>query len=155
MNPKMLISAHVDDEVEAPWKSRLDELLTENPEWGAEAQLHRKVKQILLQEEVPGIEASQQAVWSRLQAALPSVKASSVPAFPLRRMGLPTWLAYPAAAAVLALVLGAGFWLGARSTSSTGQDVAELQVQVPAEYHLQLSGDGQLLKVSTLEGGAP
>ncbi|MEI8095041.1 MAG: hypothetical protein WCG80_12580 [Spirochaetales bacterium] len=146
MNPKMLISAHVDHEVEAPWKDRLEELLETHPEWREEEALHRKVKNALAAAEVSGEAQSQAAVWSRLQASLSPPEAVRSPF---------VWWSYPAAAAVLALVLGAGFWLGSHSAPVAGASVAEIQVEVPGGFNLQLSGEGQLLKVSTLQGGAP
>ncbi|GEM_PF-6901279 len=147
MNPKMLISAHVDHEVEEPWATRVDELIRQDREMEAEAQLHHKVKHQLAEAPWPAIEDSQIAVWSRLQALAPREALVKPTTF------LPWW-SYPAVAAVLAFVLGSGFWLGTHSAPAS-QNLAELKVQVPGQYSLQLSGDGQLLKVSTMEGGAP
>ncbi len=147
MNPKMLISAHIDHEVEAPWATRVDELIRQDQELQAEAQLHRDVKQKLKDAPWPDLEQSQASVWSRLQALAPREPVvGSVAILP--------WWSYPAAVAVLALALGSGFWLGTHTTPA-GETLAELKVQVPGQYSLQLSGDGQLLKVSTMEGGAP
>ena len=147
MNPKMLISAHIDHEVEAPWATRIGELIRQDQELEAEAQLHRDVKQTLKDAPWPDLEQSQASVWSRLQALAPrETVVGSVAILP--------WWSYPAAVAVLALALGSGFWLGIH-TAPAGETLAELKVQVPGQYSLQLSGDGQLLKVSTMEGGAP
>ena len=147
MNPKMLISAHIDHEVEAPWATRIDELIRQDQELEAEAQLHRDVKQTLKDAPWPDLEQSQASVWSRLQALAPrETVVGSVAILP--------WWSYPAAVAVLALALGSGFGLGIH-TAPAGETLAEMKVQVPCKNSLQHSGDGQLLKVSTMEGGAP
>jgi len=141
----LLISAHMDGEVEAPWASELDRLLQERPEWQALADQHRAVKERLASSPEPDVAASQEVVWSRLQASVPS--DSTTPA-PLR-----FWLTLPAVAAALLVVLATGYWWGSTSTPS-GSALAELEVLVPTEYDLRVSGDG-LLVPATFEGGSP
>jgi hypothetical protein len=146
MNSKMLVSAHMDKEVEAPWDAQVEQLITSNPSWAEQAAVHRGVKEVLARDKQPDPGPSQALVWSRLRAVQAAPKVLRTPAV--------SWWSLPAAAAVLALVLGAGYWMGSHN-AGTGTNLAELEVQVPTQFHLQLSGEGQLLKVSTMEGGTP
>ena len=137
---RMVVSAHEDGEVESPWKERVAEKIAADPAWAAEAGRHRAVKAALSADAEPDFSASLTRVMARLEAG-------PVPA-PVRASRLPVWISV-AAAALLVLAAGGGFWLG-RQTPSGG--VAEIQVQVPKQLPLKLSGEGQLLMASTLQG---
>lgn len=148
MKHPLLISAHMDSEVGAPWDSQLDQLLKERPSWQAEAELHRAVKERLAGAAEPEIAASQARVWSRLQVSLPQSSPSPTSV----TKGLSRWWSAPAVAAALLVMLATGYWWG--TTSSSSPAMAELEVRVPTEYDLKVSGDG-LLVPAAFEGGRP
>ena len=140
---RMVVSAHEDGEVESPWKEQVARRIAGDPKWAAEADLHRGVKAALASAPEPDWSGSLAKMRARLEAG---VGPSRTRALPL------AWLSV-AAAALVFLAAGAGFWVGRQSVPSTGPaDVAELKVQVPKSLGLQLSGEGQLLMASTLEG---
>ncbi len=142
-NERMLVSAHEDGEVQSPWKEQIEARVAQNADWAAESLRHRRVKALLAADPEPKLTLSKE----RLQAALRGVAPRREPA----RLPL-AWLSVAAAALVL-LASGAGYWFG--SQASTPAQVSELQVQVPSQIELKLSGEGQLLMASTLQGNGP
>ena len=44
---RMVVSAHVDGEVESPWKEKVEQRLATDSDWASEANLHRGVKEAL------------------------------------------------------------------------------------------------------------
>jgi len=139
---RTLISAYLDAEVESPWKEKVARRLTEDPVWAAEAQWHLRVKASLASSPEPDWSEVQTRVKARMESRGSPTTSRSLPL---------AWLSV-AAAALLVLAAGGGFWLG-RSVSAPGTaDVAEIQVQVPKAMGLKLSGEGQLLMASTLQG---
>ena len=139
---RMVISAHEDGEVEAPWSSQVERKLAEDPTWAAEAAVHRRVKVALATSPEPDFSEARYRVFSQISARVPLKTPHT---FSMAWMSV-------AAAAILVLALGSGFWLGRQSAASGASEVAELQVQVPQQLELKLSGEGQLLMASTLEG---
>ena len=142
---RMLISAHEDGEVEAPWSQEIDRKLAEDAGWLAEADQHRRVKAALAASPQPDFSTAVARVGARLQSLPP--RASLPPKLPL------AWLSV-AAAALLVTAAGTGYWLGSQSSVSAPTQVSELQVQVPRQLELKLSGEGQLLMASTLQGSS-
>ena len=143
---RMVISAHEDGEVEAPWADQVARRIAEDPAWAGEAQIHRQVKAALAASPEPDFTAARERVLARIPAAQPRATRS----FPV------AWVSV-AAAALLVVAAGSGYWLGRLSQSSApGQtqaaEVSELQVQIPHAQGLKLSGEGQLLMASTLQG---
>ena len=142
---RMVVSAREDGEVGPPWNDQVLRKIAEDPGWAGEAELHRRVKSTLAAAPVPDFSEAQTRVWDRLQAQLPRKNHSSHGSF--------VWGAL-AAAALLVLATGTGYWFGrlAPGSGAQGNDVAELQVQVPKQLELKLSGEGQLMMASTLQG---
>jgi len=139
---RMLVSAHEDGEVESPWKQQLERRLADDPAWADEALVHRRVKATLA--------AAPEPDWSQARArVLAAVVAPQVARSGGRLVPL-SWISV-AAAALLVLAAGGGYWLGRQSSPIAAPDVAELQVQVPKAMGLKLSGEGQLLMASTLQ----
>jgi anti-sigma factor RsiW len=140
---RMVVSAHVDGEVESPWKEQIEQRLASDPAWAAEAELHRGVKAALLSSPEPDWTVAQARIKSRSMAGAAS--RSSFRSLPL------AWVSV-AAAALLVFAVGSGYWLGRQSVSANEPtEVAEIQVQVPKALGLQLSGEGQLIPASTLQ----
>jgi len=138
---RMVISAYEDGEVDAPWNQRIARRLAEDADWATEADGHRKIKAALAASPEPDFSEARRRVKARIEAGLP-----------LRTRTLPlAWISV-AAAAVLVLAGGGGFWLGRQTVPAAPSAVAELQVQVPKTLGLKLSGEGQLLMASTLQG---
>lgn len=142
---RMVISAYRDGEVEAPWKDAVAHKIADDPAWAAEAAGQDRLRAVLQASPEPDFEAARTRVFERLEG-LPT--RAEVRRFPL------VWLSV-AAAALLVLAGSGGFWWGRASAASGPVEVAELQVQVPKQLELQLSGEGQLLMASTLEGPRP
>jgi len=142
---RMLVSAHEDGEVESPWKQRLEKRLADDPVWAAEAALHRRVKAALA--------ADQEPDWTLARGRVKDALAARHALPPVTRRAHLTWISV-AAAALLVLAAGGGFWLGRQSAPTGAPDVAEVQVQVPKAMGLKLSGEGQLLMASTLQRSA-
>jgi hypothetical protein len=138
---RMVISAHEDGEVESPWKEKVAQKLGSDAEWSAEAELHRRVKTALARDAEPDFSESLERVKKRLESTSVRPRVSRLPL-----------LLTAAAAALLMLAAGGGFWLG-RQAPAAG--VAEISVQVPKQLPLKLSGEGQLLMASTLQGKRP
>ena len=140
---RTLISAFADSEVESPWKEKVLLRLAEDTDWAAEAQMHHRVKALLASSTEPDWTEAQSRVKARIEARLPKSASRQLPM---------AWLSV-AAAALLVLAAGGGFWLGRTTVPSTAtNDIAEIQVQVPKAMGLKLSGEGQLLMASTLQG---
>jgi len=139
---RMVVSAYEDGEVEFPWSDRVLKKMEENPEWVAEAQSHRRIKAALASSPEPDFSEVRQRVKARIEAHLPRRRRLTLP---------PVWMSV-AAAAALVLVAGGGFWVGRQTVATPPSAVAELQVQVPKTLGLKLSGEGQLLMASTLQG---
>lgn len=138
---RMVISAYGDGEVEAPWKQQVERKILEDPAWAAEAALQNRLHEVLAGAPEPDFAEAGERVFRR-------VAGSSRPVARL----LPSPMAWiPVAAALLVLAASGGYWWG-RSSADGPVEVAELQVQVPKQLELQLSGEGQLLMASTLEG---
>lgn len=138
---RMVISAHEDGEVESPWKEKVADRLASDAEWSAEAELHRRVKTALARDAEPDFSEALARVKAKLEGASVRPRVSRLPV-----------LLTAAAAALLVLAAGGGFWLGRQGSSSS---VAEITVQVPKQLPLKLSGEGQLLMASTLQGNRP
>lgn len=140
---RMVVSAHEDGEVESPWKEAVERRIAGDAEWSAEAALHRNVKAALA--------ASPEPDWTHAAARVKAaVEAGGRSPVPVRTLPL-RWVSI--AAALLLVAGGAGFWLGRQTVAvSTPAAVAELKVQVPKALGLTLSGEGQLLMASTLQG---
>jgi hypothetical protein len=138
---RMVISAHEDGEVESPWKEKVAQKLGSDAEWSAEAEMHRRVKTALARDAEPDFSEALARVKAKLEGASVRPRVSRLPV-----------LLTAAAAALLVLAAGGGFWLG-RQGSPSG--VAEITVQVPKQLPLKLSGEGQLLMASTLQGNRP
>jgi len=139
---RMLVSAHVDGEVESPWKERIEQKLVQDPSWSAEAEKILRLKAALASAPEPDFTQAQERVSRIVQARAPRVVT-------LRRLPL-VWMS--AAAALLVLAAGTGYWLGSRNTAAATPQISELQVQVPRQLELKLSGEGQLIMASTLQG---
>jgi anti-sigma factor RsiW len=138
---RMVISAYLDGEVEAPWKSQVERRITDDPEWAAEASAQTRLRVVLSASPEPDFTEALGRVRQRVSA-------------PLVIRSLPLgWLSV-AAAALLVVAAGGGFLWG-RSTGTAPADIAEIQVQVPSQIELKLSGEGQLLMASTLKGKRP
>ena len=135
---RMVISAYLDGEVEAPWKSQVESRLAEDPEWAAEAATQNRLRIALSGSPEPDFTEAISRVRSRASGP---VVIKSLP------LG---WLSV-AAAALLVLAAGGGYLWG-RSSGTAPADVAEIQVQVPSQIELKLSGEGQLFMASTLKG---
>lgn len=135
---RMVVSAHEDSEVQAPWNQKILAKIAADPEWAAESERHRRVKAVLASDIEPDFAASLERVKTRLEAGPKRVRISRLP-----------MLLTAAAAALLVLAAGGGFWLGRQAPAS---GVAEIQVQVPKQLPLKLSGEGQLLMASTVQG---
>jgi hypothetical protein len=140
---RMLVSAHEDEEVESPWKEQIVRRLVDQADWLAEAEIHRKVKTLLASSPEPDFSEARKRVGANL-LVLP-VRSFLPPRVPV------VWLS-AAAAALLVLAAGTGYWLGSQSSASAPVQVSELQVQVPRQLELKLSGEGQLIMASTLQG---
>jgi anti-sigma factor RsiW len=145
---RMVVSAHEDGEVEAPWKDQVSRRIAEDPAWAAEADRHRRVKAALAASPEPDFSAARERILARIQAGVPS--RPEVRSFPV------AWVSV-AAAALLVAAVGSGYWLGrislpAAPAQTSAAEVSELQVQVPHPQGLKLSGEGQLLMASTLQG---
>jgi anti-sigma factor RsiW len=138
---RMVISAHEDGEVESPWKEKVAEKLASDAEWAAEADRHRRVKTALARDAEPDFAASLERVKARLEGTSVRKRVLRLPA-----------LLTAAAAALLVLAAGGGFWLGRQAPTAA---VAEISVQVPKQLPLKLSGEGQLIMASTLQGIRP
>lgn len=141
---RMVISAYRDGEVEAPWKDQVARKIDADPAWAAEADAQERLRQVLASAPEPDFTDAQ----ARVQRAVAGLTSRSEP----RPLPL-TWLSV--AAALLVLAASGGYWWGRSSAVSGPVDVAELQVQVPKQLELKLSGEGQLLMASTLEGNRP
>lgn len=142
---RMLVSAYEDGEVESPWKEQIFRRLAEDPAWSAEAEVHQTVKAALVAAVEPDFSENLRRIESNvLSGASPK---TSTPRFPS------AWISL-AAAALLSLAVGTGYWLGSQNSSSAPAQVSELQVQVPRQLELKLSGEGQLLMASTLQGSS-
>jgi anti-sigma factor RsiW len=140
---RMVISAYEDGEVGAPWAQQVEQRIASDSAWAEEAQSHRRVKSALAADPDPDFAGAQARVAARL-----AEKTSGRPA----SRSLPLLWTSVAAAALLMVFAGAGFWLGRQSVPTSGAGaVAELQVQVPKQLELKLTGEGQLLMASTLE----
>ena len=139
---RMVVSAHEDGEVESPWKQRVEKRLADDAEWAAEAALHQLVKAKLASSPEPDFAGAQARVGAKLRSLTDALPHSR--SLPL------AWVSV-AAAALLIVSAGTGYWLG-RQSSAVGVQVSELQVKVPKQLELKLSGEGQLLMASTLEG---
>ncbi len=135
---RMVISAHEDGEVESPWKEKVADKLASDAEWAAEADRHRRVKTALARDAEPDFSSSLDKVRSRLEGTSVTRRVNRLPI-----------LLTAAAAALLMLAAGGGFWLGRQGPSG---GVAEITVQVPKQLPLKLSGEGQLLMASTVQG---
>jgi anti-sigma factor RsiW len=145
---RMVISAYEDDEVESPWKAQVEQRLASDPRWAAEAEAIQRLKAALAADPEPDFATARARVTERL-AARPGAVAPT----PIRPLSW-AWVSV-AAAALLLVASGTGFWLGRQSLAPASSQVAELQVQVPKTLQLQLSGEGQLLMASTLERTNP
>lgn len=143
---RMVVSAHEDGEVESPWKEKVEQRLASDPAWAAEARLHRDLKQKM--------SSSPEPDWTEASAR---VKARVLQSPKRSRLKTTPWAwASVAAAALLVLAAGGGYWAGRVAVpSSAPSDLAELQVQVPKSMGLKLSGEGQLLMASTLQRTTP
>jgi anti-sigma factor RsiW len=144
---RMVISAHEDGEVEAPWKDEVARRIAEDTSWAAEAALHRRVKAALAASPEPDFAAARERILARIPAAS---EPQITRAFPV------AWVSV-AAAALLVVAAGSGYWLGRISQPTSGgqaqaAEVSEIQIQVPHAQGLKLSGEGQLLMASTLQG---
>lgn len=137
---RMVISAYHDGEVEAPWKSQVESKIAHDPDWAAEANLQARVRATLTAAPEPDFSEALVRVRSRIGTSPSSPPMRSLPM---------AWLSV--AAALLVLAASGGYWWG-RASVSGPVEVAELQVQVPKQLELKLSGEGQLLMASTLEG---
>jgi len=146
---RMVVSAHLDGEVEAPWKDQVEAKLASDPAWAAEAQRHLRVKEALASAPEPDFSQAQDRIRARIAAHTPGVRRTPAPQWPL------AWVSVAAAALVL-LAAGGGFWAGRLGAPVPGvsvpSEVAELKVEAPKALGLKLSGEGQLLMASTLEG---
>jgi|GEM_PF-2332673 len=143
---RMIVSAWTDGEVELPWSSLVSAKVEQNPEWSETARQHNRVKQLLVNDGEPDWTAAQSRVWDHLAAQNP------VRPFVAH---LPwSWISV-AAAALLVVAAGGGYWFGRVSVVKTGPQMAELKVHVPQQLELKLSGDGQLIMASTLQGAGP
>ena len=142
---RMVVSAHADGEVESPWKEQVARKIGEDPDWAAEAAVHNRVKTALASAPEPNSTPSLDRVWTRLEQLKPRKHEVVHGSF--------LWVGV-AAAALLVIATGTGYWLGrqAPGQSGPGSEVAELQVQVPKDLGLKLSGEGQLIMASTLQG---
>jgi anti-sigma factor RsiW len=139
---RMVVSAHLDGEVEAPWKDQVEQRIASDPTWSVEAALQARVKAVLAAAPEPDFSAAQ----ARVHEALTRSRVGTAP----RPLPL-SWLSV--AAAALVVLAGAGGYLwGRASVPSAPAELAELQVQVPKQLELQLSGEGQIMMASTLEG---
>lgn len=142
---RMIVSAHLDHEVEAPWRDEVDRRIAGDPGWAAEAERHRAVKAALAADPEPDFRAAQARVADRLAHTPVAPKVTSY-----------SWVSIgAAAAALLLLAAGAGFWMGRQSAGNAPSALAELQVKVPQQLELKLTGEGQLLMASTTERTAP
>jgi anti-sigma factor RsiW len=139
---RMLVSAYEDGEVESPWKEQIERRLKEDSGWSAEADLHLRVKNALAASPEPDFSEAKARVGARLRAL--STRTALSPRLPL------VWISV-AAAALLVVAGGTGYWLGSQSSATSPVRVSELQVQVPRQLELKLSGEGQLLMASTLQ----
>jgi len=141
---RMVISAYLDGEVEAPWKDEVARKISQDPVWAAEAAAQSRLRDLVLSAPEPDFREERIRVFERLEGLSPR---------PEVRLPL-VWLSV-AAAALVVMAAGGGFWWGRSSVTPGAVDVAELQVQVPKQLELKLSGEGQLLMASTLEGTRP
>lgn len=147
---RMLVSAHEDGEVASPWKEQIQSRIGDDPAWASEAAVHRSVKAALARDPEPDFSAARSRVAVRLRERTGSGSARH----PQRILPM-AWVSV-AAAALLLVAAGGGFWLGRQSTVPGGAaPLAELQVQVPHQLELKLTGEGQLLMASTLERADP
>lgn len=149
---KLLISAHLDGEVESPWKEKMDERLARDPQWQAEAALHQRVKDQLAALPETDLSAAQKRVWEKVQGRISARKEGVKPAGSV-------WVFRPllaAAAAVLVLVgtLSVGYLLGSRGTSGSSE-MAEIKVQIPQNFDFKVEGEGQLVQMSNYQGPKP
>jgi anti-sigma factor RsiW len=142
-NERMLVSAHEDGEVETPWKEQIEARLGQKADWADEAQRHRRVKALLAADPEPDFTSAKERIRASLRGVVPRREQARLPL---------AWASVAAAALVL-LASGAGYWFG--SQASAPAQVSELQVQVPHQIELKLSGEGQLLMASTLQGSGP
>ena len=140
---RMLVSAHLDGEVESPWKERIEQKLAEDSSWASEAESQLRLRAALLSSPEPDFSQAQERVGVLLRS-LPS-RTSMTSRLPLALLSV-------AAAALLVLAAGTGYWLGTKSSVPGSVQVSELQVQVPRQLELKLSGEGQLIMASTLQG---
>ncbi len=140
---RMLVSAHEDGEVESPWTDRITQKLAEDAGWSEEASLHRRVKAALASAPEPDFSEALARVKAKLHDLAP--RTTLPPRFSV------AWLSV-AAAVLLVAAAGTGYWLGSQSSSTAPTQVSELQVQVPRQLELKLSGEGQLIMASTLQG---
>jgi anti-sigma factor RsiW len=138
---RMVISAYRDGEVEAPWREQVARKIAQEDDWAAEAAAQDRLGAALRASPEPDFTAARARVFAKVSGL--SSRTES------RRLPL-AWLSV-AAAGLLVLAAGGGYWWG-RSTGSAPVEVSELQVQVPKQLELKLSGEGQLLMASTLEG---
>lgn len=143
---RLIVSAHVDGEVEAPWTERVQDRLDHDPAWAGEAARHRAVRSALAAAPEPDWTAANARVRDALERH--RTVPSPGPRFPL------VWT-LAAAAALVVVATGTGFWLGRQSAVGAASEVAELQVQVPKNLGLKLSGEGQLIMASTLGETVP
>jgi len=143
---RMVISAYTDGEVETPWKEQVERKILENPDWAAEAALQERLSARLNGSPEPDFSEAQARILGRITE---SGRSGS----PSRSFATP-WISV-AAAALLILAASGGYWWGRQSTSVAPAEVSELQVQVPSQLELKLSGEGQLLMASTLQGNRP
>jgi len=142
---RMVISAYLDGEVEAPWKAEVARKIAHDPAWAAEAAAQTRLRQVVLAAPEPDFLGERTRVFERLEGISPRPEAQRLPL---------VWLSV-AAAALVVMAASGGFWWGRSSVTAGAVEVAELQVQVPKQLELKLSGEGQLLMASTLEGTRP
>ena len=138
---RMVLSAHTDGEVEAPWKDQVTRKIVEDPAWAAEASLQAKLRAVLAASPEPDF-----------SEALARVRAKVEAGSRHRTRTLPLAWFSVAAAALLVLAAGGGYLWGRQSAATGPAEVSELQVQVPRQLELKLSGEGQLIPASTLQG---
>lgn len=141
---RMVISAHRDGEVEAPWRDQVARKIAGDPAWAAEAAAQDRLGEALAASPEPDFTGAQARVWEALSTRTPR----PTPRLPL------VWLS-AAAAALVVLAASGGYWWGRSSVITGPAEVAELQVQIPKQLELKLSGEGQLLMASTLQGNRP
>lgn len=139
---RMVISAHLDAEVEAPWKDKIEEKIARDPAWNAEADVQIRVRAALAAAPEPDFSEARERIKARVLSHLS-------PDHRTPRMSL-TWIT-AAAAALVVLAASGGYWWG-RQEASFPAEVSEIEVQVPRQLELKLSGEGQLMMASTLEG---